>query len=525
VSASRNAWRKAAVAAATAAIIVAGLAACSSNSASGTTSSRGSALTIQFQGVPISLSPTTGGSGGSAVFTALAYDPLIYETGDGTLVPDLATKWAFGDGNKTLTLTLRKGVKFMDGTTLNASVAKASMEAFLKAGGSNVADVGPISGITTKGADTLVVSYKSAFPDSAFYLSQYWGIGEIIGPKGLAAPKTLVTKSDGAGQYAYDAAASVSGSSYAYTRNPKYWNTSAQQYNKVTVKVIGDPTAVLSAATTGQVDFAGGIATTASSAQSAGLGIVTGTFFNWGMTIVDSQGTLVPALKNADVRQAIALAIDRKGIAAASGGKYATPNGQAAIPGTDGYVKGFGFDYDVTKAKALLAKGGYPNGFSLNVLTENVLDNQTTISQGIAADLGKIGIKVNLVVKTAVPDFIGSSLSKQYPAVIWPVVGTTSAQVETNFNVPGVTNPFGNKDAQLQSLYESALSGSTAAARTAGYEKITKYLNTLAWFAPVETTDNVYFVGKKIANVKASALNPNPEPQAPDAKYAWTPKK
>jgi peptide/nickel transport system substrate-binding protein len=521
VSVSRSALKRVLGVTATAAVLITGLAACSSNSPSSSNTKRAAALTVQFQGVPISLSPTTGGSGGSAVFTALAYDPLVYQTGDGKLIPDLATKWAFGDGNKTLTLTLRKGVKFMDGTTLNAADVKASMEAFLKAGGSNLADVGPIASVATKGTDTVVVTYKSAFPDSAFYMSQYWGIGEIIGPKGLANPKSLVTTSDGTGQYAFDSASSVTGSSYTYTRNPKYWNTSAQQFDKVTVKVIGDPTAVLSAATTGQVQFAGGIAQTAPSASSAGLSIVTGTFFNWGMTEVDSQGTLVPALKNQDVRQAIALALDRTGIATASGGKYATPNGQAAIPGTDGYVKGFGFTYDVAKAKSLLAKGGYPNGFSMNVLTENILDNQTTISQGIASDLAKIGIKVNLVVKTSVPDFIQASLSKQYPAVIWPVVGVTSAQVETNFNVPGVTNPFGNQDAKLQSLYESALSASSPAARTAGYEKITQYLNTIAVFAPIETTDNIYFVGKGLSNVKASALNPNPEPQAPDAQYAW----
>ena len=525
MSASRSAWKKVLATAATAAVIVTGLAACTSNSPASSTSKRTASLTTQFAGVPISLNPALGGSGGSAIYTALAYDSLIYQTGDGKLIPDLATKWVFGDNNKTLTLTLRKGVKFTDGTTVNAAAVKASMDYFLKAGGASIGNVGPVDSVSTKGSDTVVVTYKTSFPDSASYLNQYYGLGEIIGPKGLANPKSLLTKSDGAGQYAFDQSASVTGSSYVYKRNTHYFNTSAQQYDKVTVKVIGDPNAVLSAATTGQVAFASGSPSSAASATSAGLSIVKGPFFNWGVTLADTKGTIAPALKNADVRQAIGYAIDRDGLANASGAQYSHANGQAGNAGIDGYIKGYGFTYNESKAKSLLAKGGYPNGFSVTVLTENILDNQTTISQAVVADLAKVGIKVNLVVKSSVPDFIGASLSGQYPIVIWPVVGSNSAQVARNFFVKGVTDPFGNTDDTLVGLYNSALSASTPAARTAGYEKITKELNSLGWFIPVMSTDSVFLVGKNLHNVTASALNPNPLPEAPDAAYAWTTKK
>jgi len=523
VSASRSAL-KLVLATTTAAVVLVALAACSSSSSSPSSSKRAAELVTQFQGVPLSLDPAHGGSGGSALFTALDYDSLIYQTGDGKLIPDLATKWVFGDGNKSLTLTLRKGVKFTDGTTLNAKDVKASIDRFLKGGGSNVPDVGPVDAVSTKGTNTVTITYKTPFPDSAFYLSQYWSMGQIVGPKGMANPKSLLTTSDGTGQYTFDAADTVTGSSYVYTRNPHYFNPSAQKYNKMVIKIIADPSATLSAATTGQVQFATGAPSVASSATSAGLSIVKGPFFNWGLTFVDLSGTTVPALKSADVRQAIAMAIDRDGLAQAEGSAYTHANGQAGNAGIDGYIKGYGFKYDVSTAKKLMAEGGYPNGFSVTMLTENILDGQTTISQAIEADLAKIGVKVNLVVKTSVPDFIGASLSKQYPVVIWPVVGTNGAQVARNFFAPGVTDPFGNTDPTLVSLYNSALGASTPAARTAGYEKLTKQLNKLAWFVPIVSTDNVYLVGKNIRNVTASALNPNPEPQAPVAQYAWSTK-
>ncbi|WP_349902587.1 ABC transporter substrate-binding protein [Parafrigoribacterium humi] len=523
MSASRRPTWKAALVAVTTLALVFGTTACSSgpSTKSSSTSTKGGTLTTQFAGVPISLNPALGGSGGSAIFTSLPYDSLVYQTGDGKLIPDLATKWALSDGNTKLTLTIRKGVTFTDGAKLDAAAVKASLEYTMKAGGGDARYAGPVDTITTPDSDTVVITYKAAYPDAPYYLSQYWSVGQIIGPKGLADPKSLLTSSDGTGQYTYSAADSVSGASYTYLRNKKYFNPDAQQFDKIVVKVIGDPSAVSSAVTTGQVDFAGISAGTAATVKAAGLTLVAAPFFTWGLTIADTQGTLVPALANSDVRQAIALAIDRDALASALSPDYTQPNGQMGAKGTDGHVADYGFTYDVKQAKTLMAKGGYPDGFELTVLTENILDSQTTISQAIAGDLGKIGIKVNLVVKNSVPDFIQAGLSKQFPALIWPVVGTNSAQVVTNFTQPGVTNPFGNVNETLNKLYAQAQSSTSATARTKAYETLTKAANDAGWFAPAISTENVFAIGKTITNVKASALNPNPLPQAPDAQYAW----
>lgn len=516
--------RRALLAAATIAALTVGVTACSSDPGSGNGgggATRGGTLTTQFAGIPISLDPALGGSGGSAIFTALAYDSLIYQAGDGKLVPDLATKWSLDPTNTKLTLTLRKGVKFMDGTTMDAAAVKASLDHFLKAGGGDLRYAGPVSEVTAPSTDTVVISYKSPYPDGPFFLTQYWGVGQIIGPKGLADPKSLLTKSDGTGQYAYAPDQSVTNSSYTYTRNPHYFAPDAQQYDKVVVKVIGDPSATLSAVSTGQVSFAGLTPTTAATAKSSGLKLVTAPFFTWGLTVADYQGTLNPAMKNKDVRQAMALALDRGALASALGADYNQANGQLGAKGTDGYVDGFGFQQDLAKAKSLMAGAGYAKGFTLNVLTENVLDSQTTISQAMASDLGKIGIKVNLVVKNTVPDFIQAALSKQYPVLVWPVIGATSGQVLANFIQPGVTDPFGNTDPVLTKLYDQAQAATSASARTAVFQQITKASNDEAWFIPAVSTDNVFAVGQHLSGVTASALNPNPLPAAPDPSLAW----
>src|SRR5665213_2744742 len=47
------------------------------------------------------------------------YDGLFYPNGR-DVVPDLATGYKYSDGNKVLTINLRKGVHFQDGTPFNA---------------------------------------------------------------------------------------------------------------------------------------------------------------------------------------------------------------------------------------------------------------------------------------------------------------------------------------------------------------------------------------------------------------------
>src|SRR6185312_9227284 len=109
MSAVHSPRRKLVFAVATALALALGVTACSSNAPSSSSSdsagAKGGTLTTQFAGVPISL------------------------------IPDLATKWALSDGNTKLTLTLRSGVKFTDGATMDADAVKASLEYFLKAGG------------------------------------------------------------------------------------------------------------------------------------------------------------------------------------------------------------------------------------------------------------------------------------------------------------------------------------------------------------------------------------------------------
>lgn len=512
---------------ATAALLVplVAITACSSSGSSSAASSGAGGtpqkFTMQFVGPPISLNPALAGNGGSSVFTALTYDPLIYLSNDGKLVPDLATSWNYvGDDNTTFELNLRQGVTFTDGTDLTADAVVASMNYFLKAGGSLVSQAGAIDSITAVSPTKVRITYKSPNPDAAMTMTQYGGIGSIIGPKGLADPKSLLTSSDGTGAYVYDNAASVTNNHYDYTKNPHYFAPKAQTFTGVTIRIIPDPQAVLSAAQTGQIQFGGGSISTADTAKGADLKVLSAPFFNWSLILGDTQGAISKPLADPRVRQAIAYALDRKSLANALGGKYASPSGQVLLPHTDGYVDNFGYGFDLAKAKNLMSQAGYANGFDLTILTESLLDKDTTYSQAIAQALGAIGIKVNLHVEsTGIGQFIGDALSKQYPAVIFPSAGTDMFQLHQQISA-GLFNPFGSSDPQLDSILSKAFA-STGSDRTSLYQQASRRYNDLAWVVPVFATSNLFYVSPKVSNAGISAVNANPLPEAPTADLAW----
>ncbi|MDQ0693084.1 ABC transporter substrate-binding protein [Arthrobacter sp. W4I7] len=489
-------------------------------------SGRGAELRMQFTGPPVSLDPALAGTGGSTAFVSLAYDPLIFMDSKGGFVPALATSWRYADDtNTTFELTIREGVKFADGEALTPEAVKASMEYFLKNAGPKALKVGPIASIEAA-KNTVTVKYSSPFPEAESTFTQEWMFGNIISPAGLANPKSLLVETQGTGQYQLSGGETVADSKYVYDRNENYWLPEAQQFEQVSISVIGDPNAVISAVTTGQVDYASGSASTLDAAKAANLEVGTTPFFNWSLYLADKKGTLNPALADARVRKAIGLAINREAIANAVGSEVSEANGQIMNKGARGYVEGLGFGYDPEEAKRLLAAAGYPNGFPLTILTQNTIDNQTIRSQAIADNLKQIGINVHLeVITTGIANFTTEALSKKYEAVIFPLTGTSTGAAHKDMLQSGSRNPFGIVEPEIDALYKKSLLAGSADERTRIYEEMSREYYKQAYVIPVFTAKNLKYVGPTLTNVNSSALNPTDVPTGPGAEYSWQPKK
>jgi peptide/nickel transport system substrate-binding protein len=150
----------------------------------------------------------------------LVYQPLVTLDANLKVVPDLATSWSFSSDSKSVTFTLRTGVKFDDGSTLTSTDVKDSLERVLnpKTGAAAASNIGTVTGITTPTSDT--VTLQLAHPDFSILYGLTTTNLSILPAKAIAAG-TVASKPDGTGPYKF-----VSWSpnnSLTLAANPAYW--------------------------------------------------------------------------------------------------------------------------------------------------------------------------------------------------------------------------------------------------------------------------------------------------------------
>ncbi len=488
----------------------------------------GNTLTLQFN-EPVSANPALEGTAESDIaFGAIDYDSLIYQLGSGQYVGDLATSWGYAPNskNEVFNLTLRGNVRFSDGSPLTPASVVNSLEYFKQADGPQAGYLAALTSARATGANTVQLTFAAPEPNLPFLLSQYQDIGQIIGPRGLADPKTLTTTSDGTGPYVLSAAQSVANSQYVFTLNPHYWNPAAVHYKQVVVKVITDPQTALSAAESGQVDALLSLPATAqSSARNQKLTTFAQPFSIASLILMGRSDPKSP-LSNLKVRQAINDAVDRASLARGLGGGSAVPTDEFALPGSTGYdpAAASTYSFDVAKAKSLLAQAGYGGGFKLNVLDTLALDANGDIGAALKAELANAGIDVTLTETPSPAQFIPAALSRQYDAVIWPLAQNGDGfPYAVQFAMAPFTNAFGSTSAQLDSLMATAGALSGTAAKAA-YQKVDDYLTGNAWFAPLFSLSATLAVAPTVANVQAPSLdNTTIDPVAPIASLSWYP--
>lgn len=141
----------------------------------------------------------------SPLHTAL-YGTLLQSRADGTIAAGLASGWHISDDGLRLTLTLREGVRFHDGTAVDGASVAANLSRVV-AGGPAAFPValllGPVDEITSA-ARTVTITYERPFPPA-------WSA--LADPRlGIVAPATLEVFAAAAAAGGLPAAADVLGS-------------------------------------------------------------------------------------------------------------------------------------------------------------------------------------------------------------------------------------------------------------------------------------------------------------------------
>jgi peptide/nickel transport system substrate-binding protein len=428
-------------------------------------------------------------SGGDATLFLSAYDTLVHRALDGSVEPAIAQSWEYNEDRTQLTLSIREGMTFTDGTPVDAAAVAASLEA-ARQGTSTAQNFAAIASVEATDQFTVVVTLSR--PDAALVESLAGTGGAIGAPEVLAAEDSKLWPV-GSGPYVLSEEESTVGSKYVLEKNDEHWNADAYPYDTVEVSIMPDPTAVSNAILAGQLDYAG-LQSADAQAQFPENQFTTGTnnpTAVGALFLVDRAGSIVPALKDARVRRAINMAFDREGIAKNLNPGTNHPTNQMFHPEDEAFSEELLQEtpYDLEEAKQLMADAGYADGFSVTMPSTVV---STAYESVITQSLSDIGIDVTW---ESVPfqDFYSKVFGGNYGMFFMFNGFGGSAALDYNAFQSGIFNPFHSTTPELEAL--------VAAANAAPEEKqgeafgaLNEYLVDEGWFAPITSVTGFYVV-------------------------------
>ena len=381
-----------------------------------------------------------------------AVESLIRVRSGGVVEPLLATGWEIAPDGMSITLTLREGVKFHDGSDFDAAAVKWNLDLQIEAGKApdwesvevidNYTIRININGykntiLTGLGAGATMIISPTAVETNGLEWARWHPIG--------TGPFKFV-------EYERDAR-------LVYERNPDYWNEGLPYLDGIEFVVIADETVRSIAFQKGDIHTLRASGLTAQELQNMGFEYVTrsgGTF----MLVPDSKNPDSP-FADIRVRQAVSHAIDREALAQALGYGFSRPAYQVypgftetAIPNLDIH------EYNPDKARTLLTVAGYPDGFKTTIHAFIRVVPRDYIT-AIVNMLGEVGIEVE-------PDFPEAGKYSEYRFGGWnnAMMAHALAAMENinsgfSFYFGGIQFPSVQKPAGWQEAYDAAISSET----------------------------------------------------------------
>src|SRR5438445_5694918 len=188
------------------------------------------------------------------------YDSLVRVDPKGNIVPWLAEKWETSSDGKTVTFTLRKDVKFQDGTTFDADSVKWNIERYKTTKESQrTGDLSSVDTVTVVDASTVKFNLKTAFAPL---------LGALVDRAGMMVSKKVVDAAGAdftlkpfkAGTGPFVLTEAVKNDHYTLEKNPDWWGKDASgnklpYLDKLIVRPITDADVRLTNLRTGQIQI------------------------------------------------------------------------------------------------------------------------------------------------------------------------------------------------------------------------------------------------------------------------------
>lgn len=359
------------------------MAACNKEQGETNTELYGGEAVVGITQEPMIFDPHTAVAAGDKEILFNVYEGLYKYDSTGTLNPCLATDVSISEDATTYTFTLREGVTFHNGETLDAAdvVYSLNRASELMSGLSSIASV------TDNGDNTVTVTLDA--PNSE--MLSYFTAAIIPENSGDTIADTRI----GTGPFKFESY--EEGIGIVLTRNENYWNPELPYLDQVTFKVCADMDAGFLELQSGTIDIFPYLTADKSSQLDAsqfevlslGSNMVQGLFLN---------NTVAP-FDDVRVRQALNYAVDRNEIIDLLMDGEGLPLTTAMSPvmgeAYDTSLDGT-YDLDLDRASELLAEAGYADGFDMTITVPSNYLIHVNTAVAIADQLSQIGINATI---------------------------------------------------------------------------------------------------------------------------------
>jgi peptide/nickel transport system substrate-binding protein len=398
--------------------------------------------------------------------------------------PCLAESWSVSDDKTSYEFVLRKEAKFHNGDTVTAEDVKFSFERY--SGTAHDLMKSKIASIETPEPQRVVFKLKEAWPDFLTFYSSASGAGWVVPKKYLEKVGDDGFKQAPIGAGPYKFVSFTPGVELVLEAFDGYWRKTPS-VKRLVMRVMPDESTRLAALKSGEIDIAYSIRGELGEelVKSPGLTLKPVVLQGPNWLYFPEQWDPKSPWSNLKVRQAVNLAIDRKGMSDALFLGHCKITNNAVVPYTfEFYFQPPDAVYDPEGAKKLLAEAGFANGFDAGFLTcDSSYANMAEVSLD---NLQTIGIRTKLQPIERAAFFAGYS-SKKYTKGIIQAASAAFGNAATrmaSFVVKDGAFSYGNYP-DIDELFPRQANEIDLPKRSAILEKMQQLVHEKAMYAPI----------------------------------------
>ncbi len=391
-----------------------------------------------------SLDPLFSDLGNDVATAENMFDSMIRFDENRQLQPALAVSWTLVDP-LTWKITLRKGVKFHDGSEFTAADLAFSLgraRHVPNSPGPLTSFVRPVKETEIVDPHTVLIHTHAPTPLLMEMIGRILIVPAKLGPQVTTEDFTAGRAMIGTGAYRFKSAAP--GDKVVMTANPDYWGHKPE-FQTLTLKFLSNPASRSAALLSGAVDVIEQIPPSdvglfrdrsdvtvysTTSTRVIYLAMDQGRDDSPEITDKDGKPMTVNPLKDRRVRLAMSKMINRQAITERVVAGAGEPAGQIVPAGMGGYDPALTpVAFDPEGARKLLAEAGYPDGFGVTVHgSNNRFPNDSQVTQALGQMFKRGGLRVNAVEVSPYNVYAPAATQRKYSLFIFSYgsIGTSA---------------------------------------------------------------------------------------------------